>query len=63
MCQGAGSNRRPHPLQGYALPTELPWQVENQNVKIYEFLRQSALSPHKVRVHRYYTILEKNSSN
>ena len=27
MCRGAGSNRRPHPLQGYALPTELPRQL------------------------------------
>ncbi len=27
LCQGPGSNRRPHPLQGYALPTELPWHV------------------------------------
>lgn len=25
LCQGADSNRRPHPLQGHALPTELPW--------------------------------------
>lgn len=24
MCLGAGSNRRPLPLQGNALPTELP---------------------------------------
>lgn len=24
LCRGPGSNRRPHPLQGYALPTELP---------------------------------------
>ena len=29
MCRGAGSNRRPHPLQGYALPTELPRQNAN----------------------------------
>jgi hypothetical protein len=26
MCLGAGSNRRPLPLQGNALPTELPKQ-------------------------------------
>ena len=27
LCLGAGSNRRPLPLQGNALPTELPKQV------------------------------------
>ncbi len=28
LCRGPGSNRRPHPLQGYALPTELPRQAK-----------------------------------
>ena len=27
LCQGPDSNRRPHPLQGHALPTELPWHT------------------------------------
>ena len=29
LCLGPGSNRRPFPLQGNALPTELPKQLGN----------------------------------
>ncbi len=39
LCRGAGSNRRPHPLQGYALPTELPRQATPILAKKYDHFK------------------------
>ncbi len=38
-CLGAGSNRRPLPLQGNALPTELPKQMRSEMNACMHFLR------------------------
>src|SRR3989344_4892165 len=57
-CLGPGSNRGPHPLQGRALPTELPKQPENFTTNDFVILlRASAGGPAHPRLKFFNRIL------
>ena len=56
-CRGRDSNSRPHPLQGYALPTELPRHVFIFSILIQLYqLRLLTSSRHVSRLYRFYEI-------
>lgn len=57
MCLGAGSNRRPLPLQGNALPTELPKQWSLLYLFIDIFQPPCQPSPQTFSAHRKDAII------